>query len=87
MEILLEFLGELFFEGIFELMKNRNVPKLVRLIAGIIFGFVYGGLLYVFVRIIIQMFQNGQIIFGIFFILVMLLLICSVIFCIRKEKK
>lgn len=87
MEILLEFLGELFFEGIFELMKNRNVPKLVRLIARVIFGFVYGGLLYVFVRIIIQMFQNGQIIFGIFFILVMLLLICSVIFCIRKEKK
>lgn len=86
MEVLLEFIGELFFEGIFELMKNRNVPKLVRLIAGIIFGFVYGGLLYILVRIIIQMFQSGQIIFGIFFILVMLLLICAVISCIIKEK-
>lgn len=87
MEVLLEFIGELFFEGIFELMKNRNVPKLIRLISGIIFGFIYGGLLYILVRIIIQMFQSGQIVFGIFFILVMLLLICAVISCIRKEKK
>lgn len=86
MEVLLEFIAELFFEGTFELMKNRKVPKWIRLIAGIIFGFVYGGLLYIIVRLIIQMFQTGQILFGVFFILVVLLLVFAVIACIKKEK-
>lgn len=30
MELLIEFIGELLFEGIFELIKSKTVPKIIR---------------------------------------------------------
>lgn len=87
MEMLLEFIGELFFEGIIEVIKNEKVPKIFKLVASILFGFIYGGILFILINLVIEAFQTGQILYGIFFILVIFLLIISIIFCLKKIKK
>ena len=56
MELLFEILGEIFFEGIFEIIKNKNISKWIRYPLFIFINALYLVILGIFLIISIKLF-------------------------------
>lgn len=87
MELLIEILGEIFFEGIFELSQNKKVPKSIRFIILFIIGLIYGAILCFLVILSIKAVRSNDIIVAIFFGLCSVLLILLLIAFSKKIKQ
>ena len=61
MELLFEILGEIFFEGIFEIIKNKNISKWIRYPLFIFINALYLVILGIFLIISIKLFTKKEI--------------------------
>lgn len=84
MEFLLELVGEIFLEGIVEIIKNKGISKWIRYPLFILLSIVYLLLILAFGLITIQLFFNQKYLGG---FLILLLLLIFFYFIIRFFKK
>lgn len=64
MELLLEVLFEIIFEGSFELGASRQVPRLVRLIAILVFAVISIGIAVILFLVAVVSFRGGSRLLG-----------------------
>lgn len=65
MEVFIEVLGEIFFEGIFELIKNKKVSKFIRYPLLVLVCLFYMSILTLFLYIVISNFMQSKFVRGI----------------------
>lgn len=70
MELILEFVFELIFEGTIDLSVNKKVPWPLRMLACLILLVVYGGLLSLLGYVGVSLMQEGNAVGGVIFIIV-----------------
>lgn len=88
MEILIEFLGELLFEGIVELAKDERVPKAIRYPLLALFAVLYGIIIILLIMLAIKAIKVKNMVIGVFFLLCsLLLLILFISFFIKSKNK
>lgn len=83
MDFLIEVIGELFFEGVFELATNKKISKFVRYPALVLISIIYLLLFLLFIYIGL----NLQNLWSLFFFLVGILLLVGFIISLRKRVK
>lgn len=87
MEILFEFIGELFFEGIIEIIKNKKISKWIRYPLLLVMGVFYLALFVILSIIDFKLFMNKEVLLGILFlILLLIILIAFIVFIIKLAK-
>lgn len=88
MELLIEFVGELLFEGIFEIIQNKKVPRIIRYPFIVLFIIIYGGLIFILSSVAVKSFRNDEVAIGILLIAFSLfLLIADISFFIKFKNK
>lgn len=87
MEVLIEILGEIFFEGIFELSQSKRIPKLLRCLILFTFGLIYSSIIFFLGVLSVKGIKNNNIAVAIFFGLCSMLLIIMLIAFFRKSKQ
>ena len=86
MELLFEILGEIFFEGIFEIIKNKNISKWIRYPLFIFMNALYLVILGIFI-ISIKLFIKKEILGGVVMLFILFLLLILYICFFRKLLK
>ncbi len=61
MELLLEIIMDLLLDGSFEIVTEKKVPMVLRVIAGMILAVVYGGLAYLGVMLMLSGFASADV--------------------------
>ncbi len=87
MELLFEILGEIFFEGIFEIIKNKNISKWIRYPLFIFINALYLVILGIFLIISIKLFTKKEILGGVVMLFILFLLLILYICFFRKLLK
>lgn len=83
MELLFEFLGEIFFEGIIEIIKNKKISKWIRYPLFLLISVFYLMLVALIVVLSFRNFTTNHIL-GIFLILISLFLVILYFIFVRK---
>lgn len=87
MEFIFELLFEIIVEGSLELGTHRKVPMPLRVLALGVFGFVYGGLMFLLFVSGIDAYKEGNLVAAVFFIAVSVGLLVGCIYMTRKKFK
>lgn len=60
MEFIFELIFEIIFEGTLELSTNQKVPFILRLLAGLLIGAIYAGIIILFFTIAMEVIKDGN---------------------------
>ncbi len=60
MDFMMEIILDILLDGSLELLTEKKLPTVLRLIAGLILGFVYGGLAYLGVSLTVSGIQKAD---------------------------
>jgi len=86
MELLFEFLGELFFEGLIEIIKSKKISLWIRIPLFLIVSFFYISLILLMIYIAFKTFQSN-VLHGILIgILAVLLIVIFIVFLYKLAK-
>lgn len=86
MELLFEFLGEIFFEGIIEIIKNKKISKWIRYPLFLLISAFYFMIVVLIGILSFRNFTTNQIL-GVFLILISLFLLVLYFIFVRKIVK
>lgn len=84
MELLFEFLGEIFFEGIIEIIKNKKISKWVRYPLFLLISAFYLAIFAALLIICIKLFTKKEIVGGVVMLFIVFLLLVLYICFFRK---
>lgn len=83
MDLIIEFIGKVIFEGIIELIQNKKISKWIRYPLLIFISIFYSLIILVLGIIMIKEFHEN-ILFGVCLLIVEIILILGIIFIIKK---
>ncbi len=84
MEFLVELIGEVFFEGITEIIKNKKISKWIRYPILFVMSFVYFFLMLVFGGLAFQLLMAKQILGGLIMLILFLIFLILIIHFVKK---
>lgn len=84
MELLFEFLGEIFFEGIIEIIKNKKISKWIRYPLFLLISAFYLAIFAALLIICIKLFIKKEILGGVVMLFIVFLLLVLYICFFRK---
>lgn len=84
MELLFEFLGEIFFEGIIEIIKNKKISKWIRYPLFLLISAFYLAIFVALLIICIKLFTEKEIVGGVVMLFIVFLLLILYICFFRK---
>lgn len=87
MELLFEFIFEVLLEGSFELVMNKKISLLIRVLVGIPLMVIYGGLFLLFTYFIFDSLKNHDYLVACIFLVIDILYIGLIYTLIRKKVK